>query len=86
MRVFKKKEIENLIAGDMIEEALNLLRGQFKEDSDVVQLMSRLSGLQRQYNIGGTVSFDVYNLEKNRITEGVMKMVNGEWRLFTIHH
>lgn len=77
VRVFKKKDIENLIGGDRIEEALNLLRGQFKEDSDVVQLMSRLSGLQQKYSIEGTLSFGEYNVEKNRITEGVLKTLIG---------
>ena len=75
VRVFKKEEIENLIAGDRIEEALNLLRGQFKEDSDVIKLMGQLQHLQRQRLIDNTVSFDDYNREKNRITEGVMKVL-----------
>ena len=76
VRVFKEEEIKNLIAGDRIEEALNLLRGaQFKEDSEVIQLMSRLSRLQRKNSIEGSLSFGEYNLEKNRINEGVIKML-----------
>jgi Effector-associated domain 11 len=76
VRVFKVEEIKNLIAGDRIEEALNLLRGaQFKEDSDAVKLLQRLNTLQRQSRIDGTVSFDDYNREKNRITEGVMQVL-----------
>lgn len=75
VRVFKKEEIINLIAVDKIEEALNLLRGQFKEDSDVIKLLGQLQHLQRQRLIDNTVSFDDYNREKNRITEGVMKVL-----------
>ena len=49
-----------------IEEALNLLRGPFKEDSDVIKL-------QKKRFINNTVSFDEYNREKNRINIGVMQ-------------
>lgn len=75
VRVFKKEEIENLIAGDRIEEALNLLRGQFKEDSDVIKLLNQLNHLQKKRFIDNTVSFDEYNREKNRINIGVMQVL-----------
>jgi internalin A len=76
VRVFKKEEIENLIAGDRIEEALNLLRGaQFKEESDAIKLLQRLNTLQRQFSIDGTLHLEEYRVEKNRITEGVMKVL-----------
>ena len=76
VRVFKKEEIENLIAGDRIEEALNLLRGaQFKEEDGVLKLLNRLKGLHRQFSIDGTLVLEEYRVEKNRITEGVMKVL-----------
>jgi internalin A len=76
VRVFKKEEINNLISGDRIEEALNLLRGaQFKEESDAIKLLQRLNTLQRQFSIDGTLQLEEYRVEKNRITEGVMKVL-----------
>ncbi len=78
VRVFKKEEINNLIAGDRIEEALNLLRGaQFKEDSDAIKLLQRLNTLQRQFSIDGILHLEEYRVEKNRITEGVMQILKG---------
>ena len=37
--------------------------------------MNQLKHLQKQRLIDNTVSFDDYNREKNRITEGVMKVL-----------
>jgi internalin A len=73
VRVFKVDEIKSLISADKIEEALNLLRGQFPEENDVIKLLHRLNGLQKKHSIDGTSSFDEYNREKNKITEGVLK-------------
>ena len=47
VRVFKIEEIKNLIANDKIEEALNLLRGRYDKDDDVILLMSRLAAFDK---------------------------------------
>ena len=72
VRVFKIEDIKNLIAADKIEEALNLLRGQFPEENEVVQQMSRLSHLERDERKGKWENAE-YNREKNKITDGILE-------------
>ncbi len=72
VQIFKIEDIKNLIGADKIEEALNLLRGQFKDDNEVIVQMMSLSNLERQYRINA-ISLAQYGIEKNKITEGVLK-------------
>ena|GEM_PF-2125794 len=74
VRVFKAEHIRDLIAGGQMEAALRLLRGQFDEHSEVLQQMGRLNGLEREHRLGGLSDKD-YTKEKNRIRDGVLKVL-----------
>ncbi len=72
VRIFKIEQIHDLIAADQIERALNLLRGQFDDDHEIILQMSRLNGLEREQRLG-QLSEKEYNVEKNRIRDAVLK-------------
>ena len=72
VRIFKIEQIHDLIAADQIERALNLLRGQFDDDHEIIIQMSRLSELEREQRLGKLSEKD-YNVEKNHIRDAVLK-------------
>ena len=72
MRIFKIEQIRDLIAADQIERALNLLRGQFDDDHEIIIQMSRLSELEKKQRLG-QLSEKEYIVEKNRIRDAVLK-------------
>jgi len=72
VQIFKIEQIHELVAADQIERALNLLRGQFEDDHEIIVQMSRLNGLEREQRLGKLSEKD-YNLEKNRIRDAVLK-------------
>ena len=72
VRIFKIEQIRDLIAADQIERALNLLRGKFDDDHEIIVQMSRLSELEKKQRLG-QLSEGEYNVEKNRIRDAVLK-------------
>ena len=75
VRVFKIDDIKNLIAADKIEEALNLLRGEYNESDEVILLMNRLTNLEKE-NHGNRLERKDYTVEKARIVESVMAILS----------
>ena len=65
VRVFKKEDIKNLIAADKIEEALNLLRGQFDNDNNVILSLMQLKQAYRDF-LSETISREEYNITKSK--------------------
>ena len=65
VRVFKIEDIKNLIAADKIEEALNLLRGQFESDNDVILSLGQLKQAYRDF-LSGTISREDYRITKSK--------------------
>jgi len=77
MRVFTIDRIKKLLANDKIEQALNLLKGRYDEDNDVIVQLSRIARLNRETNIG--LQTDAFvQVERNKIINGVLAMIK-EW-------
>ncbi len=74
IRLFKFEQIRELIKHNRVERALNILRGVFPEDDEVVIQLSRLSHLNLSDRTGQS-SFDETNKEWNKIVAGVLKML-----------
>lgn len=72
VRIFKTEQIRDLIAADQIERALNLLRGQFEDDHEIIIQMSRLNSLEREQRLGQLADKE-YKTEKNRLRDAVLK-------------
>lgn len=67
-----KQQIQTLIAQGKIKEALSLL---LQTDSEIINLQSRLSRLEKQDRIG-TISTADANLERNRIRNALLEWLD----------
>ena len=74
IRLFKIEQIRTLLSKDKTEEALNILRGVFPEDDEVIIQLSRISYLNRNNRMGQMTS-DEANSDRNKIINGVLKML-----------
>ena len=74
IRLFKFEQIKELLENNKIEKALNILRGVFPEEDEVVIQLSRLSYLNFSDRTG-QLSFDEAHKERNKIVAGVLKML-----------
>jgi flagellar biosynthesis regulator FlbT len=77
IRLFSIKQIKDLLAADKVEEALKILRGQFREEDEVIVQLSRLSHNNRDYKMGKMIR-EEYSVEKNNIVEAVLWLLK-EW-------
>jgi internalin A len=74
IRIFKLDHIKDLLSRDKIEDALNILRGQFGDDVEVINKLSRLSHVNYSNSMGGLRREDM-NTERNKIIEDVLTML-----------
>lgn len=75
VRAFKIEEINAMLENDRIDDALNLLRGQYDETSDIVLQMSKLRSLENDHKLRGLLKFEVYQEEKAKIVYSVTEML-----------
>jgi internalin A len=77
IRVFKIKQVKDLLANDQIEQALRLLHGQFPADNEVLVQLSRIARNGRMDRMG-QMDDQASSIERNKIINGVMEMLE-EW-------
>jgi internalin A len=75
VRAFKIEEINAMLENDRIDDALNLLRGQYDETSDIVLQMSKLRSLENDHKVRGLLKFEDYQAEKAKIVFSVTEML-----------
>ncbi len=74
IRLFKIEEIKQLLVRDKVGEALNILRGMFSDDDEVIIQLSRLTKVQRSDRTG-QLSSDEANREQNKIIQGILGLL-----------
>jgi C-terminal of Roc, COR, domain/Effector-associated domain 11 len=72
--IFKIERIRELLGKGKTEEALNILRGVFPENDEVIIQLSRLTTLQRSDRTG-QLPFEEANIEQNRIINGILGLL-----------
>jgi internalin A len=77
IRLFKMDTIKDLLIADKVEEALKILRGQFREDDEVIVQLSRLSHIKREHRMGQIMDA-AYSAERNKLVKAVLEML-AEW-------
>jgi internalin A len=74
IRPFSFQQIRDWIAADKIENALNLLRGRYDKDNDVILLMSRLAILEGQ-RIKGINDKEDERVAYNQLVDNVLGLL-----------
>ena len=77
IRLFKIEQIKDLLTADKIEKALEILRGQFQDDDEVIVQLSRLTHSNRE-RLNGLMKENDYSVERNRIVKAVLEKLK-EW-------
>ncbi len=77
IRLFKIEAIKDLLTADKIEKALDILRGQFQDDDEVIVQLSRLTHSNRE-RLNGLMKENDYSVERNRIVKAVLGKLK-EW-------
>ena len=65
------------MTADKIEKALDILRGQFQDDDDVIVLLSTLARKNRD-RLNGLMKENDYSVERNRLVKAVLGKLK-EW-------
>jgi GTPase SAR1 family protein len=76
VRVFKKQDIEELLAAGRTQQALQLLRVQLDDSSPALQQMGRLARLETAYHAGGMTE-TAYLREQSSIRQAVLHLLDG---------
>jgi internalin A len=74
IRLFKLEQIKELLEKDKVEKALDILRGQFGDDNDVINKVYRLARFNKD-NSNGELTPAEANTQKNKLINDILMLL-----------
>jgi internalin A len=77
IRLLNKKQIEDLLAADNVEKALDIMRRQFKDSDEVIVQLSILSRDNQDYRME-QITKEEYSVKRNKRVKAILEMLKDE--------